>query len=345
MKILVVFTGGTIGSSQADGIILTDSGKPHRILEMYKEKYPTESDILWEVAFPYEELSENMTCSLLGSLITYLRDNCIDRDYDGIIITHGTDTLQYTAAALSYCFGDLTIPAVLVSSNYILEDSRANGFINFVNAVEFIKSGGNGGVFVSYQNFGECAKIHAGTRLISHKAYSDVIESIYDVEYGYFDNEGFKINTQYIIKDEDTDICRIFRSSIDNKDIVHYGFSDILWIRPYVGMNYPNIAQNVKAILHDTYHSGTICSKASDLAEFAEAAKKKEIPVFVCGSGDSAIYGSKRIYGELGFKVLPVASPVAMYIKLWLCLRSGLDLMEMMPKNVCGDTFIDYSGC
>jgi len=59
--------------------------------------------------------------------------------YDGIIITHGTDTLAYTAAALSFYFNAIKIPILLVSSDYPLDDSKANGLDNFMCAVEFIR--------------------------------------------------------------------------------------------------------------------------------------------------------------------------------------------------------------
>lgn len=336
MKILVVFTGGTIGSSQKDGFVSTDSGKPYRILELYKsvseKKY---GKICWETASPYEELSENLTCSLLGKLIIFLRDNCIEKDYDGIIVTHGTDTLQYTAAALSYCFGDLSIPIVLVSSNYILEDSRANGVENFARAVDFIEAGMAGGVFVSYRMAGECAKIHCGTRVLSHMAYSDAVESLYGMEYAYFDNGGFKPNPEFPALSGDRGICKIFRDSFGDAENNHDTFSDVVWIRPYVGMHYQKLSENVKAVLHDSYHSGTICSKSEDLERFAEDAKIRQIPVFVCGCGDSAMYESKKIYDRLGFIVLPVASPLAMYMKLWLCVKSGLDLKDIMTRKIC----------
>lgn len=66
--------------------------------------------------------------------------------YDGIVVTHGTDTLQYTSAFLAYIFDGLNVPIVLVSANYPLDDSRSNGFENFVGAIDFIKSGSGNGV-------------------------------------------------------------------------------------------------------------------------------------------------------------------------------------------------------
>lgn len=96
MKILVVFTGGTIGSTENEGYISPDSEKSYRLINMFKDraegKYP---DIDFEIQSPYQMLSENNTCENLRKLASFFLS--VDyNQYDGIIVTHGTDTLQYT---------------------------------------------------------------------------------------------------------------------------------------------------------------------------------------------------------------------------------------------------------
>ena len=58
-NILLVLTGGTIGSFQQNGIINTKKGKC-RVLELFKEKYP-DSDCQFEIKEPLNILSENLT--------------------------------------------------------------------------------------------------------------------------------------------------------------------------------------------------------------------------------------------------------------------------------------------
>ena len=88
---------------------------------------------------PYRILSENMNAGYVNRLADCVRKVMARNDSEGIIITHGTDTLQYTAALLSYVFGTDCVPVLLVSSDFPLEDERANGMANFMRAVEFIK--------------------------------------------------------------------------------------------------------------------------------------------------------------------------------------------------------------
>lgn len=89
------------------------------------------------------------------------------------------------------------MPIVLVSANYPLDDSRSNGFENFVGAIDFIKSGSGNGVFVSYKNADLPVTIHRASRLLAHSAYSDELHSIFDESYGKIQNGIFVKNIRY----------------------------------------------------------------------------------------------------------------------------------------------------
>lgn len=94
MNILVIFTGGTISSSERGGYIGPDEQNNYRLINEYKKRSPEKcADISFSTSSPYYILSENLT----GKHINLLAD-CIDKalssdEYDGIIVTHGTDTL------------------------------------------------------------------------------------------------------------------------------------------------------------------------------------------------------------------------------------------------------------
>ena len=107
MKLLFVFTGGTIGSTQKGNVISADSDKPYKLIKAYDEKYRIDFD--YDVIEPYTELSENNTGWHISRLVECIKQN-LNKNYDGIIVTHGTDTLQYTAAAVGYSFGVSSLP-------------------------------------------------------------------------------------------------------------------------------------------------------------------------------------------------------------------------------------------
>ena len=60
MKILVIFTGGTIGSEASGEYISIDGIKPYKLLQMYADAYPDEArDVRFDTESPYTVLSEN----------------------------------------------------------------------------------------------------------------------------------------------------------------------------------------------------------------------------------------------------------------------------------------------
>ena len=173
MKILVIFTGGTIGTSIKNGWADIDNKTKYVLLKGYNK-----DEIEFVTASPYSTLSENLSAKHLNLLQKEIGDN-LTKDFDGIIVTHGTDTLQYTATAIEYAFNGCEIPIVFVSADYPLEDDRTNGFANFETAVEFIKSKSANGVFVSYKNNDENnTNIHVGSRILQHSEYDANIYSL-----------------------------------------------------------------------------------------------------------------------------------------------------------------------
>lgn len=87
--------------------------------------------------------STNMTPSIWADLAKAIRDN-YDR-YDGFVITHGTDTMAYTAAALSYLIQNSPKPIVLTGAqkpiHMEITDSKANLYDSFIYASSDIASG------------------------------------------------------------------------------------------------------------------------------------------------------------------------------------------------------------
>ena len=308
MKILFVFTGGTIGCTVKGDYISIDGEKPYLLLERYNKKYGI--DFAYDTACPYMVLSENNTGDTLRLLCECVR-GYLAGGYDGIVVTHGTDTLQYSAAALAYTLADAKIPVVLVSSNQPIEFSAANGLNNLHGALRFIREVSTAGVFVSYQNRGEDVKIHRGTRLLSSPAFSDGVYSIYDSFYGSFPKDGaFCRNPAY----------RELPDSGDALSVLHLtaNCDEILRVLPYPGNPYPTIPAGVRYILHESYHSGTVNTASPAATDFFEQAKARGIKVFLTGVAQGAAYESTSAFQRLGIEPLFGIAPIAAFVKLWL---------------------------
>ena len=147
-KILVLFTGGTIGSATNDGIIDVEQGGKYAVVEAYKSAYGDE--IGFECRQVLNILSENMGFSGWEKMIHEI--NGIDRSqYSGVILTHGSDTLAYTSALLGMYFRHFDIPLFIIASNKPIGEKGSNGLFNFSSAVELIKSGKYKGIFTLYE--------------------------------------------------------------------------------------------------------------------------------------------------------------------------------------------------
>ena len=89
MKILVIFTGGTIGSEASGEYISIDGIKPYKLLQMYADAYPDEArDVRFDTESPYTVLSENADGNTFKKLFDAVSQG-VDAGYDGIIVTHG----------------------------------------------------------------------------------------------------------------------------------------------------------------------------------------------------------------------------------------------------------------
>jgi len=325
MKISVIFTGGTIGSRMHQNGIGTDSAAPRELLVRYRENSGDQT--VFHTAAPYTLLSENLTFSHITQLT-----NAIKKELEtaaGVIVTHGTDTLPYTAAALSYTLGLTSKPVVLVSSNYILSDKRANGVENFCAAVDFLRGTmGAHGVFVSYKNKGEPAKILRAARLLSHLAPTDTVYTLGGTVATWEKGKLQRLDTYTERTDEIPPLSPEHLTKVAGR---------VLFLRAHPDMTFPSLRKNVAAVLFEAYHSGTLPTATAAFRAFAKRAKDKGIPIFVAGITGEATYESTNAYAPLGITPLPPLSPVAAYLKLCLTLADGLDPKEILPRPLGGD--------
>ena len=101
---------------------------------------------------------------------------CIQRNYerfDGFVITHGTDTMAYTSAALTYIFCNLNKPVIITGSQYPITEAYTDAVQNLTDAVYFAMENISG-VFICFDG-----NLIAGTRAIKVKTKSyDAFDSV-----------------------------------------------------------------------------------------------------------------------------------------------------------------------
>ena len=291
MRIAVILTGGTILSEGKSGFFILSDKRKSEILSLI----PSEFEV--EVFSPYFIHSEQLDGEYLTALIDEVNSK-LNGGYDGIIIIHGTDTLQFSAAALSLAFGSSDMPIVFASANYVLDDKRSNGKTNLYYAARFIEQN-IGGVFVSYKNTAERPAIYLGNTLLPHLPYSDSLYSTCG-EYGYYKDDKF-INLI-----DELNLDAVGKYSLSKK-------SPVLWIKAYAGMSLPYV-DDYRAVLVETYHSGTLPTESESFISFCKNCAK---PIYVVGVPEGTRYSSAINFDDLGLKIMPPISPVFAYILLW----------------------------
>ncbi|MBP5195444.1 MAG: asparaginase [Lachnospiraceae bacterium] len=312
MNIRIIFTGGTIGSAEKDNIISTDSKAAYTLLEKYRKEYDA-ADVSFETSEPLRMLSENLSASEINLIIKSVRE-AVTEDTDGIIVTHGTDTIQYTAAALSLILDSINIPVMLVSSAYPLDDERQNGTDNFAAAVEFIKEKAGCGVFVPYRNKEDgYVMIHDAQKLMSHHETTDSLFSLDDEYYACY----MKDHNEIILN------AGFHKAEMsEHEKPAGIGYSDdpgILVVAPYPGCSYEfGELTGYKYVLFRPYHSATLDTANEKFVSFCRKATEAGLKLYLSGCSRSTMYESTLTYRSLGIEILPYAPFPADYMRLWL---------------------------
>lgn len=140
-SILLIYTGGTIGmKTDPETGVLT----PFDFNDIYEEfPYVSKLGVEIEVMSFSPIDSSNVSPELWSTLVRIIRDN-YDR-HDGFVILHGTDTMSYTASALSFMLENLSKPVVFTGSQIPIGVMRTDGRENLITAIEIAAARNNEG--------------------------------------------------------------------------------------------------------------------------------------------------------------------------------------------------------
>lgn len=132
-KILVIYTGGTIGMVNTPDGLKNKPGEGTEQLDKYLSLYPHYRDNIGKYdILSYDPLldSSNMDPGDWNKMIKTIRDNY--SNYDAFLIMHGTDTMAYTASALSFALKGLGKPVVVTGAQEPLAKLRNDGINNLI---------------------------------------------------------------------------------------------------------------------------------------------------------------------------------------------------------------------
>ena len=293
MTINLVATGGTIGSRYVNGELVISDAATKQIASVIGAS---------KVYGDFKIHSAGVEFADLNTLRLTI-EQALD-GADGVVVTHGTDTLAFTASYLAYAFSAVKIPIVMCAADKPLTHDDSNGF-DVLNATKSFIARGERGVFVLYKNPGEVVRIHHGARLIPAHMHENF----------YFSLGGHTFT--------DSGLMRGMNFELET--------GKVLCISPYMGMKYDVYeVKSYSAVVHAAYHSGRINTVAFN--EFA--AQIPDVPIFLL-SGNK-----KYAAGTFPNNVVqcPSITQTALYMKLLVGIKNNVkDLPAFVKKNAVGE--------
>ena len=146
------------------------------------------------------EYSENIKPEHWSLIARKVANNILSGKYDGIIVSHGTDTMHYTSAALSFALQNLPIPIVLVGAQRSSDRPSSDASLNLIGACTFATRSRFSGVFVAmhYSISDEVIACHIGTRVRkNHTSRRDAFHSIDVYPFSLIKKDQIEISRQY----------------------------------------------------------------------------------------------------------------------------------------------------
>lgn len=132
-RIYIAYTGGTIGMVKSrDGYVPEKGFLPRQIEALYQQ-YPNQLPKV--VVHEYEPLldSANMTPNEWLHIAEDIEQHY--DEFDGFVILHGTDTMAYSASALSFMLEELSKPVIFTGAQIPAGEIRTDAFDNLIGAL------------------------------------------------------------------------------------------------------------------------------------------------------------------------------------------------------------------
>ncbi len=255
-NILILATGGTI--------VCSDHGqglRPHYTVEdLLRRIQPdlSERKVVGRSVMNID--SSNMTPD---AWLTIARQIVAAYDeYDGFVVTHGTDTMAYSSAALTYLLQGVDKPVILTGAQYSLADSKTDALQNLHDSL-LLAGEDISGVFIVFDG-----KVINGTRAIKTKTRSyDAFESInYPLVARIKHN---RIEYTESVKQVFTKNQKSSGGDHTLKDLIPGLEENILVLKLFPGLHpkiFDFIRDNYKGVIIESYGTGGISTEILDLA-------------------------------------------------------------------------------
>ena len=330
-KVLLIYTGGTIGMEKDYS---TGSLRAFDFSTIF-ERMPEMNLMECEVAV--HSFSTPVDSSDISPADWKELAELIDKNYhayDGFLILHGTDTMSYTASALSFMLKGLKKPVLLTGSQLPIGDLRTDAKENLLTSLYYASLYENDEAVIQEVCIYFEYKLLRGNRTLKYSA--EYFDAYISPNYPILGQSGVHLN---INKD------LLYRTNKEFKIDTHIS-EDVLFWRIFPGMHLDHFKQipQMKVLILQVFGSGTIFNneKTKQILLEIRAKGTEIIVVSQCISGGISIgkYENSNIFNSIGAisgKDITAESAITKAMHLLDNPNYNGHFAEYFSKNLCGE--------
>ena len=326
-KILVLATGGTISS----GISANNSLEPQLGIDSILANI-TDAEETYEITARDILMMDSSNIQPEEWQLIARQVFRGHKGYDGIVITHGTDTMAYTASMLTYMLKNIPIPVVLTGSQLPITHPLTDAYGNLRLALAMAASG-LPGVFVAFHN-----NIILGCRAVKTRTMNfHAFESVNMPYIGSVDSSGLSLNRDLVhVPDGEPEL-------LDELS------DDVFLIKLTQGLN-PHIFDMLydleyRGIIIEAFGAGGLHCIHRDLVGQISSMVKKGVSVVACSQclyerSDFSVYETGRLALDKGLiQAFDMTTEAAVTKLMWAMGQSEdpEEIRRIFNTNIAGE--------
>ena len=330
-KIMILHTGGTIGMTRTASGYQPD-GEYFRKAVFHMDSLKARDMPSWD----FMETDPLLDSSRMGVKEWNMIGGLIAENYekyDGFVILHGTDTMAYTASALSFMLKGLNKPVVLTGSQIPLCETRSDGRDNLITSMMIAGSGKVREVCIYFGG-----SLLRGNRATKYSA--DGMQAFVSPNYPPLASAGISIQYQD---------SALLKNRSDHFECRPFDDVPICVLKVFPGIQFdlfePVITKDMKGIVIETFGSGNIPDDKGTLVPLLEKARANGAVLVVCSQCTQATVdmntyeagSSLRRAGAVSGRDMTTEAAVAKLYYLFSVYSDPLQIKYAMERDIRGE--------